>query len=452
MAKTKTFAACEACGHAEPKWLGQCPGCGAWGSMREHAGGSERSRAVAPAAEPAGATPIGEVAAGEHGRLATGLAELDRVLGGGLVPGSVALLAGEPGAGKSTLVLQAAEALARSAGEVLYVTAEESAAQVRLRAERLGTLSEHLLLATAASADEVLALAERHAPAVLVVDSVQTLRDDDAAGTAGGTAQVRAVAAGLTAAAKARGFAAVAVGHVTKDGAVAGPRALEHLVDVVLELSGDRQHALRLLRAAKNRFGAAGEVGCFEMGGRGLAGVEDPGRLFGGSVEPGTPGVARTVTVEGDRPLRCEVQALVAPSPLAQPRRVASGVDGGRLALLLAVLERRAGVALAERDVYAASVGGLQLTEPAVDLAICLAVASSTADRAVREGLVAVGEVGLAGELRTIVRIADRLAEAARAGFREAVVPAAYDGPDAGLVLRPARTVSDGLASALPPL
>lgn len=453
MPKTKTVATCEACGHTEPKWLGHCPGCGAWGSMREEP--AEPGRAGQAAAVSAGVTdavPIGEVAADERGRFVTGVDELDRVLGGGLVPGSVALVAGEPGAGKSTLLLQAADALAGSGHDVLYVTAEESPSQVRLRADRLATLSPRLWLASASTAEEVLALAQRHEPAVLVVDSVQTLHDEQAGGVAGGAGQVRAVAAAITAAAKAHGFAAVVVGHVTKEGSVAGPRALEHLVDAVLELGGDRHHALRLLRASKNRFGAVGEVGCFEMTGTGLAGVDDPGRLFGGSAEAGTPGVARTVTVEGHRPLRCEVQALAAPTSLAQPRRVASGVDANRLTLLLAVLQRRADVPVADCDVYAASVGGLRLTEPAVDLAVCLAVASSYADRPVRDGVVAVGEAGLAGELRAVARTADRLAEAARTGAREAVVPAAYDGPGAGLVLTPARTVRDGLDAALSPL
>lgn len=450
MSKAKTVATCEACGHTEPKWLGHCPGCGAWGSMREEsAGPSPTGRAPAAPVEITRAVPIGEVAADERGRFVTGVGELDRVLGGGMVPGSVALLAGEPGAGKSTLLLQAADALARAGHDVLYVTAEESPSQVRLRADRLDALSPRLWLASATTADEVLALADRHAPAVLVVDSVQTLHDEQAGGVAGGAGQVRAVAAAVTAAAKASGFAAVVVGHVTKEGSVAGPRALEHLVDAVLELGGDRHHALRLLRASKNRFGAVGEVGCFEMTGRGLTGVDDPGRLFGGSAEAGTPGVARTVTVEGHRPLRCEVQALAAPTSLAQPRRVASGVDTNRLALLLAVLQRRADVPVAEQDVYAASVGGLSLTEPALDLAVCCAVASSHAERPVRDGLVAIGEVGLAGELRAVARTADRLAEAARTGSQEAVVPAAYDGPDAGLVLTPARTVRDGLNAAL---
>lgn len=442
------MAVCDECGHTEPKWLGQCPGCDAWGSMRDEAPVTGVAAAAAGPAV-ASATPIAEVAADDGGRVVTGLGELDRVLGGGLVPGSVALLCGEPGAGKSTLVLQAAHALARAGHPVLYVTAEESVSQVRLRADRLGALSPQLLLAGATSVSEVVALAERHRPAAVVVDSVQTLRDEDTGGAPGGAGQVRAVAGGITTAAKARGIAAVVVGHVTKEGDVAGPRALEHVVDVVLELGGDRHHALRLLRAAKNRFGAVGEVGCFEMTGEGLAGVEDPGRLFGASVEPGTPGVARTVAVEGHRPLRCEVQALVAPSSLTQPRRVASGLDGSRLALLLAVLQRRADVPVAECDVYAASVGGLRLTEPSVDLAVCVAVASSSRDRAVRDGLVIVGEVGLAGEVRGVARTADRLAEAARTGCGQAIVPAAYDGPDAGLLLRPARTVRDGLDTAL---
>lgn len=452
MPRTRTVAECEHCGHTEPKWLGQCPGCDAWGTMREERLAASRSpRGSEAVATAVAASPIAEVVVDARGRHATSIGELDRVLGGGLVPGSVALLGGEPGAGKSTLLLQAADALARGGHDVLYVTAEESAAQVRLRADRLATLAPRLLLAGVTTVADVLALLERHEPAVLVVDSVQTVHDDDTGGVAGGAGQVRAVAAAVTAAAKARGVAAFLVGHVTKDGSVAGPRVLEHLVDAVLELGGDRHHALRLLRATKNRFGAVGEVGCFEMTGQGLVDVDDPGRLFGGTTAPGTPGVARTVTVEGHRPLRCEVQALVVSSSLAQPRRVAAGVDANRLALLLAVLARRAGVPVGERDVYAASVGGLRLVEPSVDLAVCLAVASSDADRPVRDGLAAIGEVGLAGEVRAVARTADRLAEAARTGLCEAVVPAAYDGPDAGLVLRPARTVAEALDAALGP-
>jgi DNA repair protein RadA/Sms len=410
-------------------------------------GAGVRARAVAPAA----ARPIRQVPLDDHAHAATGIAELDRVLGGGLVPGSVTLVGGEPGAGKSTLLLQAAHALAERGGDadVLYVSAEESPGQVRLRAERLDALSDHLLLASETELPSVLALADRHRPAVLVLDSIQTVRHPDVAGTAGGVSQVRECAGILIGEAKRRGMAAVMVGHVTKDGSLAGPRMLEHLVDVVLELSGERHHALRLLHAAKNRFGAVGEVGCFEMTGTGMAGIADAGRLFVGEAADGTTGVAVTLALEGRRPLACEVQALVAPTALVNPRRVASGIDSQRLSLLVAVLERRAGVALSDRDVFVSSVGGVRLSEPAVDLALCLAIASSRREAPVARRLVALGEVGLAGELRLVSQTERRLAEAARLGFGGALLPAAYDGPALGLQLYRSRDLSEALAAGL---
>ncbi len=456
-AGTRAVVRCEACGRTEPKWLGQCPECGAWGTMVEQPAraGERRDPAGARgAAAPVGelvAQPIHAVAGDERDRARTGIAELDRVLGGGLVPGSVTLVGGEPGAGKSTLLLQAADALARQGRTALYATAEESRAQVRLRAGRLDTLHPGVLLAAVTTTDDVVALVDHHQPDVVIIDSVQTVRDEDAGGVAGGTSQVRAVAAALVALAKGRGVATLLVGHVTKDGSVAGPRVLEHLVDVVCELGGEAQHALRLLRATKNRFGATGEVGCFEMTGAGLRGVADPSAVFGGRSEPGTAGVARTVALEGHRPLLAEVQALAAASSLTQPRRVATGVDGTRLALLLAVLDKRAGLPVGARDVYVASVGGLTLAEPAVDLAACLAVASSETERPLPDRGVLLGEVGLAGEVRPVPRTADRLAEAARLGCESALVPTAYDGPDAGLSVQRVRTVSEALAVALQP-
>ena len=454
MAKTQTFARCTHCDHREPRWVGRCPQCRSWGSMVEEtiagsfAGGGVRARAVAPAEA---ARPIRQVSVHDHARAATGIGELDRVLGGGLVPGSVTLVGGEPGAGKSTLLLQAAHALAERGGgaNVLYLSAEESPGQVRLRADRLDALSDHLLLANQTELPSVLGLVERHQPAVLVLDSIQTVRHPDVAGTAGGVSQVRECAGVLVGEAKRRGMATVLVGHVTKDGQLAGPRLLEHLVDVVLELSGERHHALRLLHAAKNRFGAVGEVGCFEMTGTGMAGISDAGRLFVGEAADGTTGVAVTLALEGRRPLACEVQALVAPTALANPRRVASGIDAQRLSLLVAVLERRVGVPLSDRDVFVSSVGGVRLGEPAVDLALCLAIASSRRDAPVARRLVALGEVGLAGELRLVTQTERRLAEAARLGFGGALLPAAYDGPAFGLQLHRSRNLSEALAAGL---
>jgi DNA repair protein RadA/Sms len=400
-------------------------------------------------AVPVAATPIREVSGDVHDRATTGIGELDRVLGGGLVRGSVTLLGGEPGAGKSTLLLQAAAALAASGRRVLYVSAEESTGQIRLRADRLGALADDLYLASDTELPTVLALVDATAPDLLIVDSVQTIRDPQLGGGAGGVVQVRGCAAALTELAKRRGMATILVGHVTKDGALAGPRVLEHLVDTVCELAGERHHALRLLTATKHRFGSVGEVGCFQMTGQGLEQVADAGRLFVGEAPDGTTGVAVTLALEGRRPLACEVQALVAPTGLANPRRIASGLDGARLGLLVAVLERRAGVRLGDRDVYASSVGGVRLTEPAVDLALCLAIASSRRDLAVPRAVVALGEVGLAGELRLVASTERRLAEAARLGFRRALIPAAYTGGAFGLVLDRARDLSEALVAGL---
>lgn len=451
MAKIRTQARCGQCGHTESKWLGQCPVCQAWGSMAEETAPRPSPRAhslagngrATPPSRPA--RPIREVSLDAELRAPTGLSELDRVLGGGFVPGSVTLFGGEPGAGKSTLLLQAADALARSGKTVLYISAEESPGQVRLRAERLQTLCERLLLASETDLDIVAGLVDAHGPDVLLVDSIQTVRDPQTPGAAGGIAQVRECAAALVRCAKQRGMACVLVGHVTKDGHLAGPRVLEHLVDTVCELDGDRHHSLRLLRATKNRYGPVGEVGCFDMTAEGMIGIADAGRLFLGEAPEGTAGVAVTLALEGRRPLACEVQALTAPTNQVNPRRVASGLDAARLSLLVAVLDRRAEVRLRDQEVYASSVGGVRLSEPAVDLALCLAIASAAADRAVPRDLVSLGEVGLAGELRLVTQTERRLAEAARLGFSRALLPAAYDGPTSGLRLHRA----SGLAEAL---
>jgi DNA repair protein RadA/Sms len=456
MAKAKTRARCEACGHTEAKWLGQCPGCEAWGTMVEETRPPSPNGSARPVASISVARPIREVPLDADRRLPTGIGELDRVLGGGFVPGSVTLVGGEPGAGKSTLLLQVADALAAdgragAAGSVLYVSAEESPGQVRMRAERLGALGERLLLASETDIGGILGLVEAHGPAVLIVDSIQTVSHADTPGAPGGTTQVRDCATALTRAAKARGIATVLVGHVTKDGQLAGPRVLEHLVDTVCELEGDRHHALRMLRATKNRFGPVGEVGCFQMSGRGLDDVADAGRLFVGEAPDGTTGVAVTLTVEGQRPLACEVQALVDQTSMANPRRVASGLDTQRLNLLVAVCHRRADVALKDYDVYVSSVGGVRLTEPAVDLALCLAVASARRERAVSRDVVAIGEVGLAGELRLVAQTERRLAEAARLGFTQALLPHAYDGDTHGLRLRRAHNLAGALEAGFGP-
>ncbi|GHS90131.1 DNA repair protein RadA [Actinomycetota bacterium] len=372
------------------------------------------------------ARPIAEIDVEASRAWPTGIDELDRVLGGGLVPGAVVLLAGEPGVGKSTLLLDVASRVARAtpAGRrVLYVTGEESAGQVRLRAERIDALAPGLLLVAETDLATVLGHVEQVAPDLLVLDSVQTVASAAVDGTAGGVSQVREVAAALIATAKERDMPVVLVGHVTKDGSVAGPRTLEHLVDVVCQFEGDRHSRLRLLRASKNRFGPTDEVGCFDLSETGIVGLADPSGLFVSQSRHHVPGTCLTVTLEGRRPLVIEIQSLVAPSMLANPRRTTSGIDSSRLAMVLAVLQRRVGARLADQDVYVSTVGGARVVEPSADLAVALATAGSRENLPLPRGLVALGEVGLAGELRAVTGIARRLAEAARLGFETAIVP-----------------------------
>ncbi len=422
---------CTECGWQAARWSGRCGECQAWGTVSEV--GAPRLRAVAAGPVTGPARPIGEVDVAAARARPTGLAELDRVLGGGLVPGAVLLLAGEPGVGKSTLLLEVAARVARADAPTLYVTAEESAEQVRLRAERVGALAPHLYLAAETDLAAVLGHVEDVRPAVLVVDSVQTVTTAGADGAAGGVAQVREVAAALTRVAKERGISTVLVGHVTKDGAVAGPRTLEHLVDVVLHFEGDRHARLRLVRAVKNRYGATDEVGCFDLGDGGLVGLADPSGLFLSRHGEPVPGTCVTVTLEGRRPLVAEVQALVATGTPGSPRRATSGLDASRVAMVLAVLERRGNVRVGTSDVYAATVGGVRLAEPATDLAVALAVAGAAGDATLPGDVVAVGEVGLAGEVRPVSGVPRRLAEAARLGFRVALVPPGGEPPPAGL-------------------
>ncbi len=381
----------------------------------------------------------------------TGLTELDRVLGGGLVPGSVTLLGGEPGVGKSTLLLQVLRAVAATGATVVLVSAEESAAQVRLRAERLGPVPATLLLLEATDVRVVARCLEELAPDLVVVDSVQAVADPDVVGLPGGVPQVRACAEYLVRTAKTHRVPFVLVGHVTKDGALAGPRVLEHLVDTVMTVEGDRHHALRMVRATKHRFGPTGELGLFAMGDAGLAAVTDPHQLLLGDRRPGTAGSAVLAAMEGQRALLVEIQALRAPasSEPAPVRRSAQGVDTGRLALLLAVLEQHAGIVLGHADVFASAVGGIRVTEPAADLALVLALASAVTGTALPADVVAFGEVGLGGEVRQVPHAPRRLSEAARTGFRRALVPASCpDGPP-GIELRRVCCVREAIALAL---
>ncbi|HVK20385.1 MAG TPA: DNA repair protein RadA [Actinokineospora sp.] len=431
MAKpSKPSYRCAECGHGVAKWVGRCPECQAWGTLAE-AGVPRAALVKITAGLPSvPARPIAEVDVESAKARRTGVSELDRVLGGGLVPGAVVLLAGEPGVGKSTLLLEVAYRWAARDGEygpTLYVTGEESAGQVRLRAERTGNVHQAMYLAAESDVSAVLGHVDAVNPGLLVVDSVQTMGSPEVDGTPGGVTQVRAVTAALVAVAKERGLPVLLVGHVTKDGSIAGPRVLEHLVDVVLHFEGDRHSTLRLLRGVKNRFGAADEVGCFELVESGIVGVTDPSGLFLNKRETAVAGTAVTVAVDGKRPMLGEVQALVSKSALGTPRRAVSGLDSSRIAMILAVLERRGGVKLGDADVFVATVGGMKITEPAADLAIALSVATAARDVALPNDLVVVGEVGLAGEVRRVSGVRTRLAEAMRLGFTKALVP-----PDCG--------------------
>ncbi|MBU6315096.1 MAG: DNA repair protein RadA [Acidobacteria bacterium] len=445
MSRTKVVYRCEECGAATPKWSGRCASCEAWNTL------VEELEASAPAlTTPAGAgavpLPIGEVATDGATPEPTRIDEVDRVLGGGLVPGSVTLLGGEPGIGKSTLLLQL---LARWQGRSLYVSAEESAQQVRMRAERLEAVQPELWLMPETSLPHIVAAIEQVRPQVVVVDSIQTIADPALSSAPGSVAQVRHCAHVLVGEAKRRGIAVLMVGHVTKEGNLAGPRVLEHVVDTVLAFEGDRHHALRLLRAVKHRFGPTSELGVFEMAGHGLAGVPDASGLFLADRRTGVPGSAVVPTLEGQRPLLVEVQALTIPVPNGvPPRRNAQGLDPGRLALLLAVLDRRARLPVSTNEVFASAVGGFRVTEPGADLALCLAVSSALIGRPLPPDLVAIGEVGLAGELRQAVHAPRRLAEAARMGFTKVICPVNTPDDVAGLRLRRVSTVSEALAAA----
>jgi DNA repair protein RadA/Sms len=466
--RVQTRYVCQSCGEAFLRWEGQCRSCLTWNSLVETAVRPE-PRPARPAAGPGfgGGTPttrLDAVGLATHDRLPVGIGELDRVLGGGLVPGSVVLVGGEPGIGKSTLLLQAAAGVAAAAGpeRVLYASGEESAAQVRLRAERLGLLGGAgggIRIAAESSIDRIADAASGDpSPALLVVDSVQTATVDELDGSAGSVGQVRGAALRLMELAKPTGIAVVLVGHVTKDGTIAGPKALEHLVDAVLTLEGERYAAVRLLRATKNRFGSTEEVGVFEMGDGGLREVADPARAFLTRHDGPAPGSVVAPTLEGSRPLLVEVQALVAPGPGGTPRRTTSGVDANRVSLLVAVLGRKAGIGLASHDVYVNLAGGLSVDEPGLDLPLALALASSLRDRPVASGTVAIGEVGLLGELRPVAGLERRLREAARLGFERAIVPRRADrGGDAagsvadvqGLQIHAVGTLREAIEAAL---
>lgn len=436
MAKTSAQYLCSECGWNGTKWYGRCPECGQWGSIKEfrEARPSAASRTAAPGRTSrtralnvgdGALTPISRVDTESVRRISTGFGEFDRVLGGGIVPGSVVLLAGEPGIGKSTLLLETAGNVARSAsgGSVLYISGEESQAQVRLRASRVHAVEDNLLLAATTDLATVLGLIERQRPTLAIVDSAQTIVSQDVDGISGGSTQVREVASALIDSAKTLDVPVLLVGHVTKDGSIAGPRTLEHLVDVVCQFEGDAETALRMLRAVKNRFGPTDEVGCFDMSGEGIEEVRDPTGLFLSSGDTPVEGTCVTFTLDGHRSLPIEVQALVTNSVLPTPRRAVNGVDANRIAMLTAVLFRHGRINLLANDLYVSTIAGGLAKEPACDLAIVAALASAARSRAIPRTTCAIGEISLTGQVRPVPRLEPRLREAARLGFTTAVTP-----------------------------
>lgn len=426
MAKAQTRYVCQQCGSAQAKWMGRCPDCGEWNTLVEAVVESRPSRARRMALTSTTQNQpqlLRDVVADGFERVSLAMGEFDRVLGGGLVPGSLVLIGGDPGIGKSTLLLQASAALATADGSVLYVSGEESAQQIKLRAGRLGLKGDGLYLLTETNVDVILGHIEQLSPRLVVVDSIQTVYLDELNSTAGSVSQVRESAARLMQAAKGRGIPVFLIGHVTKAGAIAGPRVLEHIVDTVLYLEGDRFHAYRLLRCVKNRFGASSEVGVFEMRDVGMTEVANPSEAFLAERLLNAAGSAIAVTLEGTRPLLVEIQALSSTTSFGNPRRTANGIDFNRLLLLIAVLSKRVGVRLSDQDVFVNVVGGLRVGEPAADLAVACAIVSSFRDVPVAGDLAIVGEVGLSGELRAVSQLETRLKEAAKLGFNRCLVP-----------------------------
>lgn len=435
--KTRSQYRCSECRHVAAKWVGRCPDCGTWGTVDEvvltAAATSANRRAVKPTSP---AVSITSIDPGAIRHLHTGVSELDRVLGGGLVPGSVTLMAGDPGVGKSTLLLEVAHRWAQTGRRALYLSGEESVGQIRLRAERTGCTHDEVYLAAESDLQTALGHIEAVQPSLVIVDSVQTMSTAEVDGVTGGVTQVRAVTAALTGVAKASsapGVAILLVGHVTKDGAIAGPRSLEHLVDVVLHFEGDRTSSLRMVRGVKNRFGAADEVGCFLLHDNGIECVSDPSGLFLDQRPKAVSGTAVTVMLDGKRPMIGEVQALIGSPASGSPRRAVSGIDSSRAAMITAVLAKRAKLPVGTNDIYLSTVGGMRLTDSSSDLAVALAIASAVVDLAMPMTAVAIGEVGLAGDLRRVTGMDRRLAEAARLGFTCAVVPAGVTAAPPGL-------------------
>lgn len=456
--RTTNSYKCTECGWTTAKWVGRCGECQSWGTVEE-AGGSTVGKTTAATNVKKPARRISDVDSTVAQYMSTGNPEFDRVLGGGLVPGAVILMAGEPGVGKSTLLLDVAAEFARTRGQdgaprdVLYVTGEESAAQVKLRADRIGALADTLYLTSETDLGVALAHIEAIAPQLLIVDSVQTLASTEVEGSAGGVTQVREVAASIIAAAKERNMCTLLVGHVTKEGTIAGPRLLEHLVDVVCQFEGDKHSQIRMLRAIKNRFGPTDEVGCFDMHEDGIAPVTDPSGLFVSRTPRPVAGTCVTITMEGRRPLLAEIQTLLDQSATPQPRRATSGLDSSRIAMLLAVLQKRAGFNVGKLDCYISTVGGAKISEPAADLACVIALASAAQEKPLARKLAVFGEVGLAGEVRAVPGIRQRIAEVARLGFTHVIAPASPTGVGevpAGVTVKEVASIEEALATLFP--
>ncbi len=420
---------CTECGNTSTKWLGRCSSCGGWNTMVEELGTPRPNRRLGPRSEP---VPLARVKIGEEERISTGIEEMDRVLGGGMVPGALVLMGGEPGIGKSTLLLQILLDLCRKQGPALYVTGEESISQIKMRAERLEAsfheVSQDLLVVSETDLQSIEEMVQEIQPSILAVDSVQTLSCPGVPSAPGSVAQVRESTVRLMEISKTRGISTFLIGHVTKEGAIAGPRILEHLVDTVLYFEGERSHSFRLLRTVKNRYGPTSEIGVFEMAESGLKQVPNPSEIFLGQRPKGVAGSVVVPCMEGTRPILAEIQALVSPSHLTMPRRTATGVDGNRLALLVAVMERYLGIALYDRDIFLNVTGGLRLSEPGTDLAIVMAVVSSFENRALDPDMAVIGEVGLTGEVRSVGRLDARLKEVRRLGLAKCILPASARG------------------------